>query len=329
MLLAAVAAAQDEDAAPHGPVEAREAWLLAQPRLTLASISPDCLPAGRTELRVLFDWGNDFGWDQDVPGETPRERRFLVDGEHRTLALQVRRGVRPGLDLSARLPLEWRGGGVLDGTIDWFHDFTGFPGNGRSSFRRDAFRVTGHDDRGRQLRWSGEGTGIGRLELQARRSILGSGDVNHARASVVGSIGLPTGTGPFVAPGLGFGAQLVAALPVARSWAAYGGAGATFETERRIEGLEYERARVHGFVAVEWQAGRRWGLLAETNAASRLVTNLARYPALEWYLRFSARLNLASGWSLEGSIAEGLSNQQATTDFGIQAGLVRRLGVGR
>ena len=189
--------------------------------------------------------------------------------------------------------------------------------------------MTGRDDRGRRIRWSGEGTGIGRLELQMRRSILGSGDVSRARAGVVGSIALPTGTGPFVAPGLGFGAQLVAALPIARSWAAYGGAGATFETERRIEGLEYERARAHGFLAVEWQSGQHWGLMAETNAASRLVTNLARYPALEWYLRLSARLNLASGWSLECGIAEGLSNQQATTDFGIQAGLVRRLGTRR
>lgn len=326
MLRTAIAAAQDEEPAPHGPVEAREEWLLAQPRLTLASISPDCLPAGRTELRVHLDWGNDFGWDQDAPGESPRDRRFLVDGEHRTLALQVRRAVRPGLDLSARLPLEWRGGGVLDGTIDWFHDFTGFPGNSRDSFRRDEFRVTGRDDRGRRIRWNGQGTGIGRLELQARRLTFGSGEVSRPRASVVASMGLPTGTGPFAAPGLGLGAQLVAALPIARSWTAYGGGGATFETERRIEGVEYERARAHGFLAIEWRPGRRWGLLAETSAASRLVTNLARYPALEWYLRLSARLNLALGWSLEGGFAEGLSNQQATTDFGIQVGLVRSLG---
>jgi len=324
-----MAAAQDEETAPHGPSEAREEWLLAQPRLTLASISPDCVPAGLTEVRLHLDWGNDFGWDQDKPGEAPRDRRFLVDGEHRTLALQVRRGVRPGLDLSARLPLEWRGGGVLDGPIDWFHRVTGFPGNSRGSFLSDELRVTGRDDRGRLIRWSGEGTGIGRLELQARRAAFGTAGASGPRASVVGSVGLPTGTGPFAVSGLGFGAQLVAALPVARSWALYGGAGATFETERRIEGVEYERARVHGFLSIEWRPAQRWGLLAETSAASRLVTNLARYPALEWYLRLNARLNLASGWSFEGGFAEGLSNQQATTDFGIQAGLVRRLGVRR
>src|SRR4029079_10509904 len=169
--------------------------LLAQPRLTLPSISPDCLPKGRTDLRLDLDWGNDFGWNQDAPGEAPRDRRFLVDGEHRTLALQARRGLRQGLDLSVRLPVEWRGGGVLDGVIDWFHRVTGFPGNGRNSFLSDGLRVTGRDESRQTVEWSGEGMGLGRLELQARRPAFGAGS-SAARAAFVGTLALPTATGP-------------------------------------------------------------------------------------------------------------------------------------
>ena len=44
-----------------------------------------CSPAGRTELRVDGDWGNDFGIE-DEPGGRPTSELFFVDGEHRTLA---------------------------------------------------------------------------------------------------------------------------------------------------------------------------------------------------------------------------------------------------
>ena len=248
-----------------------------------------------------------------------------MDGEHRTLELQARHGLRQGLDLSARLPVEWRGGGLLDGVIDWFHRVTGFPGNSRDRFLTDALRVTGRDESGQPIEWSGEGTGMGRLELQARRSMSGAAS-SAARAAFVGTLVLPTATGPFAAGGWGLGAQLVASVPLAPRWALYGGIGGTFETSSHIGEVQYERGRAHGFVTFEWRPGTRWGLLAESSAASRLVTNLARYPALAWYLRLSARLNLASGWSLQGGFAEGLSNQQATTDFAIQAGLVRHFG---
>jgi len=65
-------------------------------------------------------------------------------------------------------------------------------------------------------------------------------------------------------------------------------------------------------------------LLGETSAASRLVTNLARYPGLQWYLNLGGRLNLDSGWGVEASFSENIAEQQATTDFGIQLGIVKR-----
>lgn len=103
--------------ARRGPIEWREEWLLAQPRLTLPATSPDLLPPGENQLRVDFDWGNDFGWSQEVVGEVPGDRRFLVDGEHGTLGVALRHGMTRRLEVGFRLPVHWRGGGLLDGVI--------------------------------------------------------------------------------------------------------------------------------------------------------------------------------------------------------------------
>jgi hypothetical protein len=317
----------------RGPIDAREEWLLAQPRLTLSALAPDLLAPGRSELRLHFDWGNDFGWRQDLPGEAPRDRRFLVDGEHRTLALDLRHGWRAGLELSLRVPLRWRGAGMLDGVIDWFHGFTrklGLPDNERGRFLRDRFRVLGIDPQGRPLAWTGApGTGLGRVELSARVALTRAARAPSAErrawaVALVPRVTLPTGGGPFDAPGLEGAAQLVAARGLGERWDAYLGVGGTLGGARRVDGLTYARARPHAFVAFEWRPARRLSLLAQADAAGRSVEGVADYPALASYLRLGAQLDLGARWRLAGGFTENIAHQQTTTDFGVFASLARR-----
>jgi uncharacterized protein DUF3187 len=331
--IASVAATQDEGLPPGGPFEWRETWLLAQPRLVLPPVSPDPLGAGVTVARVDFDWGNDFGWRQSNPGETPFDRQFLVDGEHRSLGLEVRHGLGARFDLGLRVPIEWRGPGVLDGVIDWFHGFTrrlGLPENERRSFRTDLFRVEGRDDEGRPLTWdTRDGTSLGRIEVLGRWALLTPRPDSRSRLALVTRLARPAPGGPFQASGFAFGAQLAAAHSLGRAWGLYGGIGGTFESQDLRGDVRYERARANGFFAAERRLGRRWSLIGQTAATSRLVTNLARYPGLQWYLSLGARLNLDSGTTLEGGFTENIASQQATTDFGIQIGLSRRFGARR
>jgi uncharacterized protein DUF3187 len=327
--LAAVApaAAQDPGAGPaRGPFEAREEWLLAQNRLSLPSTTPDALARGETRLRVDVDWGNDFGWSQEHAGEDPGARAYLVDGEHSTLGLEVRRGVTGSLSLGARLPLHWRGAGALDGIIDWWHRVTapiGIPDNGRSQFDTDRFRVLGRDHQLRPVVWEEEpGFGFGNLEVDARWTLTPAG--REWRAALVARAGLPTATGPFDAHGAALGVQGVAARGLGRSADLYLGVGGTVSNEDDRGGIDHDRTRLHGFLAVEWRVGRRWSLLAETSAASRLVTNLDDYPAVQSYLRVGAKVDLSPRWRLETGFTENLADQQATTDFGVFSGIVRR-----
>ena len=320
--LAWAAAASAQEAG--GPLGAREEWLLAQPRLSLTPLSADTLAPGRSELRLRLDWGNDFGWRQDTPGEHPLQRSYLVDGEHRTLDLSVRHGLTRAFEIELRVPLEWRGAGSLDGVIDWYHGWSGFPDNGRRFFGVDLYRVEGRDAEGHPVAWHDTGTGLGNLEMGTRLRLADGGDGHDWRATLATRLALPTGAGPYAGHGVGLGIQLVAAHRLGRHVDLTAGGGAAVQSATEVEGLRYERLRAHGFGALEWLVLRRWSLLLETTASSRLVTNLPQYAGFQLYLNLGSRFRLDSGWALEAGFTEGIVNQRNTTDFAFQLGLTRR-----
>ncbi|HET9314360.1 MAG TPA: DUF3187 family protein [Vicinamibacteria bacterium] len=302
----------------RGPMEVREEFLLAQPRLTLPSLSPDPLPAGEDRIALGLDWSSDFA----LKGATPNLTHF-IDGEHRTLAVDYRRGVSARVTLGVRLPLRWRGAGVLDGLIDGWHRVTGLPDNDRSLYPRDQFVMEARGRSGHELAIDdGTGTGLGNVELSslwaARRAEGGWGLALVARAE------LPTATDPFDGAGGGFGLQALAARPLGRQVDVYGGVGGTVFTRERQGDLDYTRARAHGFVTLEWRPGGAVSLLVEMSTASRLVDDIADYPGLQTYFRMGAKVDVGPRWRIEGGFVEGVASIQTTTDFGIQAGVARR-----
>ena len=304
----------------RGPLEIRDEWLLAQPRLTLPALSPDPLPRGATRLAVDLAWGSDFGWQ---PSATPSRRTdYLVDGEHRTVAFDVRHGLSPSVTLGLRVPVRWRGGGLMDGIIDWFHRVTGLPGGGRSEFPVDRLRVEWAASRARLTDWEGEpGGGLGNVELSGQWA-LRRRDAGWTVA-LVGRTALPTGSGAFAGHGLEAGAQLVTARPLGSAFDLFAGGGATVHQARQLDGVEYAGTRGHGFFAIEWRPGRRWSVSAELDASSRLVENLPRYPGWQGYFRMGAAVDVSRRWRVQGGFVEGIKSQNATTDFGIVAGVSR------
>ena len=51
--------------------------------------------------------------------------------------------------------------------------------------------------------------------------------------------------------------------------------------------------------------------------------NLDAYPDMHAYLKLGSKVDLSRGWRIEGGFLEGIKNLQATTDFGIFAGVSR------
>ena len=72
--------------ARRGPLDIRDEHLLAQPRLTLPAVSAHTIARGTWTLDVSLLVSNSFSWTQDIPGESPDERLFLIDGEALSLA---------------------------------------------------------------------------------------------------------------------------------------------------------------------------------------------------------------------------------------------------
>ena len=279
------------------------------------------MPRGRWTLDVSVLWSNSFAWTQDEAGESPKDRRFLVDGETVTLAASVRRGLGDDADVGLHVPLRHRGGGMLDGFIDAWHRLAALPDGRRPSFRRDAFRVEGRTTAGEPFSWSDRpGTGLGNMEVDLRWRARDGG---HRSASIalVGRLSLPTATPPFDGNGTGAAGQVLLGVPLGRHLDGYAGAGATVQGGGPVDGVEYETVRGVGFLALEWRPWTGTSLVAETNAATRLVRNVDRYPGLHWVVNLGARIDIGSSARLDLGLTENIQHQQSTTDLAFYVAL--------
>ena len=323
LALPTTVAAQTAGPSRRGPFPARDEFLLAQPLLTLPAAAPDPLAKGQFEVRLDGDWGSDFGIEGSVGGRNA-DLRFLVDGEHRSGALTVRRGMGGGLTLGMRAPVLWRGAGILDGVIDAWHGALGLPDGGRSLFPDDQLRVEARDARRQAVRWGGgQGTGLGNVELEAHQVLTGLEDAKGWRTALIARLSAPTATGPFAGAGTAGGLQLVVARPLGSRTDVYLGLGTTVASRRQPFGVQYRRTRPQGFVALEGRLTRGWSVIVQLDVAARLVTNIDSYPGSVGYLRVGSKFGLRRGWRLEGGITEGVRSLVAATDFGVVAAIAR------
>lgn len=308
---------------PRGPAEIRDGQLLAQPRLTLPALSARTLGAGRWELRVSALWSNSFSWTQDVAGETPEDRRFLIDGETATLDLSLRCGLSANVDAGLRLPAHGRGGGTLDGFIDAWHRLVKVPDGNRPFFRRDAFRVEGRTTSGAPFSWNGvTGWGLGDAELELSWRVKDGGR-ESASVALVARAALPTSTSPYEGA-FGAGGQVALDVPLGGRVDLFTGLGVTAQDGAAVRGIEYETTRVHGYAALEWRIARPLSLVAETNAASRLVSSIQSYPGTHWLVNLGGRLDLGKRSRLDLFMTENIVSQQSTTDFALYFALSLR-----
>lgn len=307
----------------RGPVEIPDEHLLAQPRLTLTAMSPDTLGRGRWLLGATLVWGNSFSWNQSRSGENPEYRVFLIDGEAGSLYLKAERGVTDDLDLAVRLPLRWRGGGFMDGIIDFAHRslaFLGVPDGKRPAFDQDRFRVILRQS-GSPVAWTESGAGLGDLQLQARLG-LADGRAGGWGSAVVLRGSLPTGTGPFSVGGASGGAQLLIARSLGRRGDLYAGWGGTAWSRGVIDGVAYEPLRAHAFVAGEWRPFRWSSVSAEVNYTTRLGEGWTRYPTTHSLLHVSAAADLTRRERLVFGFTEAIADQDGTIDFAVHLGVV-------
>lgn len=307
----------------RGPIEVRDMYVLAQPRLTLPAVSPDTLGCGRSSLRAQFHWSNSFGWRQDVTGENPGVRFFLVDGETRTVDATFLHGVTDDLDLGVRVPYHWRGPGVLDEVIDAFHGLLPelFQDNKRDDFENDRYRVNGLLEDGSPFDADDEtGAGLGNVEGIARWRFVDGGRDGLSVAAVA-RVTAPTGSAPFDTDGVEAGLQLVAARRLSARWDLFGGIGETWYEEPTYQGIRFAEWRTTLFVAAEWRFASRASLLLQLDYTGPLAADVANFAPDLLYAQVGVKVDVAPGTRVEIGFTENIVNQQTTADFGMWLGV--------
>ncbi len=199
------------------------------------------------------------------------------------------------------------------------------PDGKRPSFVRNAFRVEGLTTGGAPFSWNAyQGWGLGPLELDGRWRVVDGEASGGASVGLVARVLLPTGTDPYDAGGFGAGGQVVVDVPLGRRFGLFTGMGVTAQDPAPVRGIEYETARLHGYLALEWRAARWLSVVADTSAASRLVSNVDRYPGTHWTVDIGGRFDLGPRTRLDVFVVENILSQLSTTDFGIYLGLSLR-----
>lgn len=243
------AAERGEDAAPpqwgRGPLEVRDPFVLSLSRLSPWARSPGVAPHGGVEVGLRGVWANSYGFARD---------RYVLDGEVRQLWAYVRVGAWDRLETGLYLPYEWRGGGVMDGFIEGFHQAFGIPDMDRDERPRDRWLVAGVQDDGTVFSYEHPGYGFSDLIVE-QRAMVTRGDDRLPAVTATLRLRLPTGRPKF---DLSSGVDASLALDVSKRLGrlplvAYATLAYTYHAHARVDDLLLARHRFMASVGFEWE----------------------------------------------------------------------------
>lgn len=124
----------------HGPLPVRNQHPAQLTVMQLDPASPAVLAGGDTSVRATSAYTSLW------LGGTNGLSTFAMDGEIWRNSLQLQTGLGGGLQVGFELPVLHTTGGFLDDFLVDYHDFFGFPDQGRSTGPENRFRVFGEQN---------------------------------------------------------------------------------------------------------------------------------------------------------------------------------------
>ncbi|MBI4161027.1 MAG: DUF3187 family protein [Acidobacteria bacterium] len=279
------------------------------------------VPGARVEVdRALVDQFRQDHPDADL---------FFTDGEVLWTDLGFRLGVNEWLEVGVDLPLVRYTGGVLDPSIEGFHDTLGLPDDGRNDFERGAFHLAlflGGSD------LFVEGTpsdfGVGDLTLTAKIPLFRGPDGAPAVAGAA-YLKLPTGSEARLlgSGSLDFGAQILFSRRKGRHAYHLSGGAVRLGDWDLVPQIDPEflwlgsgtyEVLATGMTSVLVQAG------ITASPFRKATTEDLADPSVR--LKAGFRRHFPSGLALEALIEENLARTNASIDFGIHFALAYGFG---
>jgi len=292
----------------RGPLRIRDQYPLALMHHSAEPRSALTAEKGSLKFDTTVDWANSF----------TKRRNYRIDAETRVVTSELYYGIFSGTEAWLSLPVIWRGGGILDGFIDGWHDFFSQPQGGRDQIDRDEFTIFGKLDDGRTFSISDSGTRLGDPALGIKHMLNPNAESAPVLA-LAGVVRVPVQNGSFGQTGFDTEVSLLAAKKYSPFFS-YFGVSYLHSTDAITKNIEFYRHRVSGFAAVEWKFSEVLSFNLGLQAASAVIRNVPTFPKYTLYLDMGGRIRLGGSRYLELGVRENPAPRVGSADVSLHLG---------
>ena len=170
-----------------GPLQAQQRYPLYLMFLTPAPDSPRLIEKRRFMASLSMDYTSIY------IDETSKDWSALMDMEMTVVELSLTYGITSRMNISLSLPWISQNGGFLDGPLETYHDFFGFPNYGREDGPVNKF---GYDVSADDEPWFDARSGglyLGESVVSAKMRLIGTGRNEGLTSSLLVALKIPTG----------------------------------------------------------------------------------------------------------------------------------------
>lgn len=315
-----LAAGQDsgrcERNACRGPLTLRGQSAFQFLRLSLIPVGVEPLPAGSWLLNATSTWTNRWAW---------KKNKYLVDAEVLRVGFAATYGVTDWLGLRIEVPFCVRGGGIMDGFIQGFHDAFGLGQAGRDQFPKDRFEITLWRKDGTQFGLTAEDSGIGLEDMILSSQLrVTEGGRYLPQAFLVLHLKVPTGDkGDLYGSGSVDGGLSI--LLAKRIWKFFGYVSAQYTRfgGKEIAGIPMRDDQISVLTALEYPWCDRISLVVQELVNTGAARDFYQFSEASHEITFGCKVETVAGTVLELGLIENLFRFDNSPDFGVHFGVSR------
>ncbi|MEZ4754550.1 MAG: DUF3187 family protein [Bdellovibrionota bacterium] len=287
--------------AEDSPYLARNQYPLTMNRLTLRPESAAVVKKSDYSFSFISAWTN----------TAINQPNYTIDTETVSLSPVLDFGVTDSFTFGIEVPVQWRGGGSLDGFIDSWHDFFSLPVGDRPSLKDDTHSITGLQGSGESFNSKKEGWGVGSPILRAKYLFYKS---ESFKFSLLNEASLPAIDTTYGQESVDLGSGLIASYS-AESFRLHGGTSAYYFFDEEVDSIQYEQWHYEGFVLGELDFTDVISAFLGMTATSDMLVDLPGHASYQSYLDmgFSFRFN---SYSIDFAVREDLSAGDSSADVG-------------
>lgn len=301
----------------RGPLTLRGQSAFQFLRLSLIPVGVEPLPAGSWLVSATTTWTNRWAW---------KNNKYLVDAEVLRVGFAATYGLTDWLGLRIEVPFCLRGGGVMDGFIQGFHDAFGLGQAGRDEFPKDHFQIILWRKNGTQFALTENDSGIGLEDMILSSQVrLTEGGPYLPQTMVVLHLKLPSGDQSDLY-GSGSVDGGVSVLLAKRIWKFFGYVSAQYTRfgGKEIAGIPMREHQISVLTALEYPWCDRVSLVVQELVNTGAARDFYQFSEASHEITFGAKVETIAGTVFELGLIENLFRFDNSPDFGVHFGLSRR-----